>query len=71
MTTIVDNNNGENPEKAIDDELALIENPFEYLTKKKCPQDAARIIKESFEEKQRDLKNELEKYSTRNEEGVW
>ena len=47
MTTTV--NNSENPEKAIDDELALIE----YLTKKKYPLDAARIIRESFEEKQR------------------
>ena len=70
VTTPV-NNNSENPEKAIDDELALIENAFEYLTKKKYPLDAARIIRESFEEKQRDLKNEMEKYSTRNEEGVW
>ena len=36
VTTIV-NINSENPEKAIDDELALIENMFEYLTKKKYP----------------------------------
>ena len=52
VTTTV-NNNSENPEKAIDDELALIENTFEYLTKKKYSLDAARIIKESFKEKQR------------------
>ena len=35
--TITVNNNSENPEKAIDDVLALIENAFAYLTKKKYP----------------------------------
>ena len=39
----------ENPEKAIDDELALIENAFEYLTKKNYPLNAAKIIRDHSE----------------------
>ena len=52
VTTTV-NNNSENPEKAIDDELALIENTFEYLTKKKyppgCSKNHKRIIRRKAE----------------------
>ena len=51
VTTTV--NNSENPEKAIDDELALIENAFEYLTKKKyppgCSKNHKRIIRRKAE----------------------
>ena len=51
--TITVNNNSENPEKAIDDELALIENAFEYLTKKKyppgCSKNHKRIIRRKAE----------------------
>ena len=52
MTTTVNNNSG-NLEIAIDDELALIENAFEYLTKKKyppgCSNNHKRIIRRKSE----------------------
>ena len=56
--TIIANNNSGNPEISIDDKLALIESTS---LRRNTPLDAARIIRESFREKQRDSKNEMEK----------
>ena len=55
----------------VDDEVALIEKAFDYLTRKTYPPlDAAKMIKELLEGKQRNLRREMERYFTRNEEEV-
>ena len=62
------------PEKNTNEELTLYRLSRMYSStsrRRSIPQVAARTTNESFEEKQRDLKNEMGKYSIRNVEGVW
>ena len=58
-------------QQEMDVELALIENAFEYLTKKTYPPGCTKkMTNESLEGRQINLKREMERYSTRKEEAI-